>query len=202
MRILDTRNFSVSGFKAWGIHCGVKKTDKKDLAIIYSDRDAAVAGVFTRNRVRAASVVLDASKVKTGKGRVIVANSGCANACTGKRGMADARATADIAARELGVKPDQVYVASTGVIGEFLPMSKIETGIATATGLMSASGWEQAAEAIMTTDLYPKLAVVQEEIGGRTVTIAGIAKGSGMIHPNMATMLSFIVTDANVSAPM
>ncbi len=201
MRILDTRNFSVSGFKAWGIHCGVKKTDKKDLAIICSDRDAAVAGVFTRNRVRAACVVLDASKVKTGKGRVIVANSGCANACTGKRGMADARATADIAGRELGVKPDQVYVASTGVIGEFLPMSKIETGITTATGLMSASGWEQAAEAIMTTDLYPKLAVVQEEIGGRTVTLAGIAKGSGMIYPNMATMLCFIVTDANVSAP-
>jgi glutamate N-acetyltransferase/amino-acid N-acetyltransferase len=200
MRILDTRNFSVSGFKAWGIHCGIKKTDRKDLAIICSDRDAAVAGVFTRNRVRAASVVLDASKVKTGKGRVIVANSGCANACTGKRGMADARATADIAARELGVKSDQVYVASTGVIGEFLPMPKIETGIATATGLMSASGWEQAAEAIMTTDLHPKLAVVQEEIGGRTVTLAGIAKGSGMIHPNMATMLCFIVTDANVSA--
>jgi len=202
MRILDSRNFSVSGFKAWGIHCGIKKTDRKDLAIIYSDRDAVVAGVFTRNRVRAASVVLDASKVKSGKGRAIVANSGCANACTGKRGMADARATVDIAAHELGVKPDQVYVASTGVIGEFLPIPKIETGITTATGLMSASGWEQAAEAIMTTDLYPKLAVVQEEIGGRTITLAGIAKGSGMIHPNMATMLCFIVTDANVSSSL
>jgi len=201
MRILDTRSFSVTGFKAWGIHCGIKKTDKKDLAIIYSDRDAAVAGVFTRNRVKAASVVLDAAKVKSGKGRVIVANSGCANACTGKRGMADARATADIAARELGVKPDAVYVASTGVIGEFLPVPRIETGIATAAGLMSATGWEQAAEAIMTTDLHPKLAVVQEEIGGKTVTVAGIAKGSGMIHPNMATMLCFIVSDANVSAP-
>jgi glutamate N-acetyltransferase / amino-acid N-acetyltransferase len=202
MKILDMRNFSVSGFKAWGIHCGIKKTDRKDLAIIYSDRDAAVAGVFTRNKVRAASVVLDASKVKSGKGRAIVANSGCANACTGRRGMADARATVDIAARELGVKPDQVYVASTGVIGEFLPMPKIETGITTAIGLMSASGWEQAAEAIMTTDLYPKLAIVQEEIGGRTVTLAGIAKGSGMIHPNMATMLCFIVTDANVSSSL
>jgi glutamate N-acetyltransferase / amino-acid N-acetyltransferase len=202
MRTLDTRSFSVTGFKVWGIHCGVKKTEKKDLAIIYSDREAAVAGVFTRNRVKAASVLLDAARVKSGKGQVLVANSGCANACTGKRGMADARATAEIAGRELGVKPDLVYVASTGVIGAFLPMPKIETGIRTAVGLLSQAGWEQAAEAIMTTDLYPKLAVVQEEIGGRTVTIAGIAKGSGMIHPDMATMLCFIVTDANIPAAM
>jgi glutamate N-acetyltransferase/amino-acid N-acetyltransferase len=116
--------------------------------------------------------------------------------------MADARATAEIAARELGVKPEAVYVASTGVIGEFLPMAKVETGIKTAVGLLSATGWEQAAEAIMTTDIYPKLSVVQEEIGGKTITIAGIAKGSGMIHPNLATMLCFIVTDANISTPM
>jgi glutamate N-acetyltransferase/amino-acid N-acetyltransferase len=202
MRILDTRNFSVRGFKVWGIHCGIKKTDKKDLAIISSDREATVAGVFTKNRVKAASVLLNATRVKSGKGQVIAANSGCANACTGKRGMADARATAEIAARELGVKPEAVYVASTGVIGEFLPMAKVETGIKTAVGLLSAAGWEQAAEAIMTTDIYPKLSVVQEEIGGKTITIAGIAKGSGMIHPNLATMLCFIVTDANISTPM
>lgn len=202
MRILDTRNFSVTGFKVWGIHCGIKKTDKKDLAIISSDREAAVAGVFTKNRVKAACVLLGATRAKSGKGQVIVANSGCANACTGKRGMADARATAEIAAREFGVKPDAVYMASTGVIGEFLPMSKVETGIKTAAGLLSSTGWEQAAEAIMTTDIYPKLSVVQEEIGGKTVTIAGIAKGSGMIHPNLATMLCFIATDANISAPM
>jgi glutamate N-acetyltransferase/amino-acid N-acetyltransferase len=202
MRILESRSFSVTGFKAWGIHCGIKKTDKKDLAIIISDREASVAGVFTRNRVKAASILLNAAKVKSGKGRVIIANSGCANACTGKRGMADARATTEMAAKELGVKPDAVYVASTGVIGEFLPMPKIATGIATAVGLLSATGWEQAAEAIMTTDIYPKFAVVQEEIGGRTVTVAGIAKGSGMIHPNMATMLCFIVSDANISSPL
>ena len=202
MRTLDTKNFSVAGFKVWGIHCGIKKTEKKDLAIIYSDREAAVAGVFTTNRVKAASVLLDSARVKSGKGQVIIANSGCANACTGKRGMADARTTTEIAARELGVKPDAVYVASTGVIGEFLPMSKVESGIRTAAGLLSASGWEQAAEAIMTTDIYPKFSVVQEEIGGKTVTIAGIAKGSGMIHPNMATMLCFIVTDASIAAPM
>jgi glutamate N-acetyltransferase/amino-acid N-acetyltransferase len=202
MRILDTRNFSVAGFKVWGIHCGIKKTDKKDLAIISSDRDAAMAGVFTKNRVKAACVLLDAVRVKAGKGRAIVANSGCANACTGKRGMNDARATAEIAARELGVKPDTVYVASTGVIGEFLPLPKVETGVKTAVGLLSSTGWEQAAEAIMTTDIYPKIAAVQEEIGGKTVTIAGIAKGSGMIHPNLATMLSFIVTDINISASM
>ncbi len=202
MRNVDTRNFSVPGYKAWGIHCGIKKTDKKDLAIIYSDREAAVAGVFTKNRVKAASVLLDMARVKSGKGQAIIANSGCANACTGKRGYGDARATAEIAARELGIKPDAVYVASTGVIGEFLPMPKIATGISTAAGLLSATGWEQAAEAVMTTDIYPKLAAVQEEIGGKTVTVAGIAKGSGMIHPNMATMLCFIVTDASISAPM
>jgi glutamate N-acetyltransferase/amino-acid N-acetyltransferase len=202
MRILDTKSFSIPGFKAWGIHCGIKKTDKKDLALIYSDRDAAMAGVFTKNRVKAACVLLDATKAKLGKGRIIVANSGCANACTGKQGLADARATADLAARELGVKPDQVYVASTGVIGEFLPMQKLETGIVTAAGLLSPAGWEQAAEAIMTTDLYPKLSIVQEEIGGKTITVAGIAKGSGMIHPDMATMLCFIMTDANVASPL
>jgi len=202
MRILDTKNYSVQGYKAWGIHCGIKKTDKKDLAIIYSDREAAVAGVFTKNRVKAASILLDVTRVKSGKGQAIIANSGCANACTGKQGLADARTTAEIAARELGIKPEAVYIASTGVIGEFLPMQKMATGISTAVGLLSTSGWEQAAEAIMTTDLYPKLSIVQEEIGGKTVTIAGIAKGSGMIHPNMATMLCFIVTDANISASM
>ncbi len=202
MRILDTKSFSVPGFKAWGIHSGIKKNEKKDLAIIYSDREAAVAGVFTKNRVKAACVLLNTSKVKSGKGRAIIANSGCANACTGKRGFADARATAEIAAGELDIRPDAVYVASTGVIGEFLPMPKIATGIATAVGLLSTSGWEQAAEAIMTTDIYPKLSIVQEEIGGKTVTIAGVAKGSGMIHPNLATMLCFIVTDANISSPI
>jgi glutamate N-acetyltransferase/amino-acid N-acetyltransferase len=202
MRILDTKNFTVPGYKAWGIHCGVKKSDKKDLAIIYSEREAAVAGVFTKNRVKSASIVLDIMRAKSGKGQVVIANSGCANACTGKRGFSDARTTAEIAAREFGIMPEMVYVASTGVIGEFLPMSKIDTGISTAVGLLSSSGWEQAAEAIMTTDLFPKLAIVREEIGGKTVTIAGIAKGSGMIHPNMATMLCFIVTDANISAPM
>ncbi len=202
MRILDTKRFSVPGFKAWGIHSGIKKTDKKDLAVIVSDREAVVAGVFTKNRVKAACVVLDAAKVKSGKGQVIVVNSGCANACTGKLGLADARATADIAARELGVAPASVYVASTGVIGEFLPMQKLEAGIVTAVGLLSPAGFEQAAEAIMTTDLYPKLSIVQEEIGGKTITVAGIAKGSGMIHPDMATMLCFIMTDANIAAPL
>jgi glutamate N-acetyltransferase/amino-acid N-acetyltransferase len=202
MRVLDTKNFSVTGFKVWGIHCGIKKTDKKDLAIIYSDREAAVAGVFTRNRVKAACILQNSTKIKSGKGQVIIANSGCANACTGKRGMADARETAETAAKELGVKPDAVYVASTGVIGEFLPMPKVTTGIATAVGLLSAAGWEQACEAIMTTDMYPKFSVVQEEIGGKTITVAGIAKGSGMIHPNMATMLCFIVTDTNIASAM
>jgi len=202
MRTLDTKSFSVPGYKVWGISCGIKKNEKKDLAIICSDREASVVGVFTKNRVKAAPVILDMAKVKSGKGQVIIANSGCANACTGKRGLADARATADVAARNFGLKPDAVYVASTGVIGEFLPVPKISTGISTAAGLLSATGWEQAAEAIMTTDMYPKLSIVQEEIGGKTITLGGIAKGSGMIHPDMATMLCFIVTDAAISAPL
>ena len=202
MKILDSKNFSVPGYKTWGIHCGIKKTDKKDLAVIVSDRDASMAGVFTKNRVKAASVVMGISKVKTGKGRIIVANSGCANACTGKQGFLDARETAELAAKEFGAKPEAVYVASTGVIGETLPLPKIRTGIATAAGLLAPTGWGQAAEAIMTTDIFPKIAVVQEEIGGKTVTLAGITKGSGMIHPNMATMLCFIVTDALIAPPM
>ncbi len=202
MRTLDTKNFSIPGYKAWGIASGIKKSEKKDLAIIFSDREAAVAGVFTKNRVKAAPVLLDMVRVKSGKAQAIVANSGCANACTGKRGLADARATAEITAHALGIKPDAVLVASTGVIGEFLPMAKVSTGIATAAGLLSGAGWEQAAEAIMTTDMYPKLSIVQEEIGGKTITVAGIAKGSGMIHPNMATMLCFIVTNAVLSAPL
>jgi len=202
MRTLDTKNFSVPGYKAWGISSGIKKNEKKDLAVIYSDREAAVAGIFTKNKVKAAPVLLDMAKIKSGRGQVIVANSGCANACTGKRGLADARATAEAAARELNVKPDVVLVASTGVIGEFLPMTKVTTGIATAVGLLSTNGWEQATDAIMTTDIYPKLSIVQEEIGGKTVTVGGIAKGSGMIHPNMATMLCFIVTDASLPAPL
>src|SRR5574341_1528360 len=167
MRILDTKSFTVQGFKVW-----------------------------------AAPVLLDMARIKSGKGQVIVVNSAGANACTGKRGLADAKATAEIAANELGVGPDAVYVASTGVIGEFLPMSRVETGIATAAGLLAANGWEQAAEAIMTTDMYPKMHIVQEEIGGKMVTVGGIAKGSGMIHPDMATMLCFVVTDALVSAPV
>jgi len=202
MKILDPKNFTVPGFKAWGIHCGVKKNEKKDLMLIASDREAAVAGVFTKNRVKAASVVQNMTRVKSGTGQIMIANSGCANACTGKRGSVDARETAELTAKEFGVKPEAVYVASTGVIGEYLPMPKITNGIATVAGLLSPSGWEQAAEAIMTTDMYPKLSVVQEEISGKTITLAGIAKGSGMIHPDMATMLCFIVTDANISAPM
>lgn len=201
MKILETRNIIVKGFKAWGIHAGIKKDGKKDLAIISSDREAVMAGAFTRNRVKAAPVLLDMARIKSGKGQAIVANSGCANACTGKQGLADARATAEIAATELGISPDLVYIASTGVIGEYLPMSKISTGISIAAGLLSPSGWEPAAEAIMTTDMYPKISAVQEEIGGKTVTVAGIAKGAGMIHPNMATMLCFIATDAAISAP-
>lgn len=186
------------GFRAVGIHCGVKKA-KKDLALIISDVPAVGAGVFTQNRVQAAPVVLSKRQIALRRAvRAIVVNSGNANACTGEHGEADARTMADVTAEALGIAPTEVLVASTGVIGEPLPMEKIERGIRTAALLLSEAEHESAAEAIMTTDTFKKVATASFEIDGRTVHIGGIAKGSGMIHPNMATMLAFITTDAAI----
>lgn len=184
------------GFRAVGIHCGVKKM-KKDLALIVSDVPAVGAAVFTQNRVQAAPIVLSKRHFAMRKAfRAIVVNSGNANACTGERGYADACTMADVTAEALGISPTEVLVASTGVIGEPLPMEKIERGIRTAALLLSETEHESAAEAIMTTDTFKKVATASFTIEGRTVHIGGIAKGSGMIHPNMATMLAFITTDA------
>jgi len=186
------------GFKACGVKAHIRY-DRKDLALIVSDVPAAAAGVFTTNLVKAAPVLLSAANLAGGTARAIVVNSGCANACTGEAGMRDAMDMARETAVHLGITPGEVVVASTGVIGQQLPMGRIIEGIALAAGQISPQGGNDAAEAIMTTDTVPKKAAVQFKLDGRTVTIGGMAKGSGMIHPNMATMLSFITTDVAIS---
>lgn len=191
------------GFTAAGVHANVKGKGgtKKDIAIVYSQVPAAAAAVFTQNQVKAAPVLVSQQKLAGGRLQAIVVNSGNANACTGERGLADAAAMCDLAARALGIPADLVAVASTGVIGVNLPMDRIADGIAAAAELLSPEGNADAAQAIMTTDTFPKeWAVAVELSSGQTVTIGGMAKGSGMIHPNMATMLAFVTTDACIGA--
>jgi glutamate N-acetyltransferase/amino-acid N-acetyltransferase len=193
---------AVPGFRAAGVHCGLKPPGDLDLALIYSEAPCRAAAVFTRNRVKAAPVLYDqevlAGNCKTIQAMVI--NSGYANACTGQRGLDDALATARLVGDELALNTDQVLVMSTGVIGQHLPMDKIEAGVKAAAAALSDKGGHEAALAIMTTDTRPKEAAVEVEIGGRTVTIAGMCKGAGMIHPDMATMLALAVTDAAINA--
>ncbi|MDI6757354.1 MAG: bifunctional glutamate N-acetyltransferase/amino-acid acetyltransferase ArgJ, partial [Endomicrobiia bacterium] len=180
-----------------GTRCGIKKKNKKDIALFYSDRPCAAAGVFTQNAFKAAPVTVSKSRVG-GQCRAIIANSGNANACTGERGIKDARATCRKIATALGIKPAEVLVASTGVIGQFLPMSNIRRGVKILAAKVKKGLGDpaSAAEAIMTTDTFPKTASASFSAGGKTSTIWACAKGSGMIAPNMATMLSFILTDA------
>lgn len=185
------------GYVANGVHCGIKRK-RPDLALIVSETEAAAAAVFTTNLVQAAPLHVSREHVAAGPLRAVVVNSGNANACTGEQGEADARRMAALAARAVGARTEQVAVASTGIIGQRLPMDKVEAGIdAVVAGLGPDKGTD-AALAIMTTDTFAKEAAVELEIGGRTVRIGGMAKGSGMIHPNMATMLGFITTDAAV----
>jgi len=198
----------IPGFKASGVYGGIKRRGKKDIALIFSEVPARVAGLFTTNRVKAAPVILDIERIKSGKGQAIVANSGNANACTGKRGYSDALKMVRIAAKELGISETLVYIASTGIIGRPLPMDKVRKGIEKGVSLLSEGGLYEAAEAVMTTDTFPKIASFKEVIGGKIITVAGIAKGSGMIHPQLypnppsshATMLSFILTDVKIDA--
>lgn len=189
------------GFKASGVNARIKY-DKKDLAIIYSEVPAVAAGVFTTNMVKAAPVILSEEILINGQAQAIVVNSGCANACTGTSGMEAARKMASYTAQALGLETDAVVVASTGVIGQELPMERVISGIAQAAAELSLNGGHSAAEAIMTTDTIPKEIAVQFALNGKRVTIGGIAKGSGMIHPNMATMLSFITSDVHISSAM
>ncbi|MBI5493318.1 MAG: bifunctional glutamate N-acetyltransferase/amino-acid acetyltransferase ArgJ [Deltaproteobacteria bacterium] len=193
--------FAVPGFKAAGIACGIKKNGKKDLALILSDGPASVAGLFTTNSVKAAPVLLDMKRVRKGVSRGVIINSGNANACTGKPGYEAAAAMATLAERASGAKKGSIMVASTGVIGVPFPIKKVEAGISSLVGSLSYSGMKSAAEAIMTTDAFMKKASAKVNINGRKVTIAGIAKGAGMICPDMATMLAFFATDAEIKAP-
>jgi glutamate N-acetyltransferase/amino-acid N-acetyltransferase len=185
------------GFKAVGVRCGIKKQGL-DLALIYSESECSAAAVFTTNVFKAAPVLLDMERLRTGKARAVVVNSGNANACTGAQGIIDAQRTAEIAGEALGIPAERVFVASTGIIGVQLPMEKIEAGVRQAALQLSETGGDLAALAIMTTDTKPKIAACEIEIGGRVVRIGGICKGAGMICPNMATMLCFITTDASI----
>jgi glutamate N-acetyltransferase/amino-acid N-acetyltransferase len=189
---------AVSGILAAGIAAGIKKGETPDLALIVSEKEAVMAGVFTTNKVVAAPVVWDRQRLRRGKGRAILVNSGNANACTGRRGYQDTVKMAALAAKALNVAPEDVWVGSTGVIGKPLPMDKIETAIPILVRRLHRGGGEDAARAIVTTDTTLKMAAASDTIGGRPVTVGGIAKGSGMIHPNMATMLAFLATDAQV----
>ncbi len=187
------------GFRAAGVHCGIKAS-RQDLALIVSDRLATAAAMFTTNAVKAAPVLVSQEKIQSGAAQAIVVNSGNANACTGAPGLADAREMAALAAGELGISDEFVLVASTGVIGVRLPMPAIRRGVPQAARAVSPDGGSDAAQAILTTDAFPKTAAVQVEIGETSVTIGGMAKGAGMIHPNMATTLGFITTDAVIPA--
>ncbi|MBU0567301.1 bifunctional glutamate N-acetyltransferase/amino-acid acetyltransferase ArgJ [bacterium] len=186
------------GFKACGVSCGIKE-EGLDLALIYSDVAAAAAAVFTANKVKAAPVLISQQHISDGRIQAIVANSGIANCCTGEQGLKDAALMAEWMANKLNIPKESVLVASTGKIGQMLPMEKAEEGIRKAVGGLSRSGGEDAARAIMTTDTRPKEAALEMELFGRKVTLGGMAKGSGMIHPSMATMLAFITTDALIS---
>lgn len=189
------------GFKASGVKARIRY-NRKDLAVIFSDVPAVAAGVFTTNKIKAAPVVLSAKNLADGVAQAIVVNSGNANACTGEEGMKMAMDMVQATADALGIKLEDVAVASTGVIGEELPMDRILPGIAEAAGTLSYTGSADVAEAIMTTDRMPKEMALTCEIGGKKVTIGGIAKGSGMIRPNMATMLSFLTSDVKIEASL
>ncbi|MBQ9479735.1 MAG: bifunctional glutamate N-acetyltransferase/amino-acid acetyltransferase ArgJ [Selenomonadaceae bacterium] len=186
------------GFTAAGVRAGIKKSGNLDVAVVHSDRPAAVAGVFTKNQVAAAPIRVSKIVVGTGKAQAIVANAGCANACTGEQGLRDAEKMCEIAAQELSCRADEVIVASTGVIGVNLPMDKMEIGIKNAVKELSREGSVNAGNAIITTDTYSKTCATEVEIGGKQVRFGAIAKGSGMIRPDMATMLCFITTDADI----
>ena len=185
------------GFRAGGMACGIKK-DQPDLALLVSEREASAAGVFTTNRVKAAPVVLSSRQIRGGKARAIVANSGNANACTGEEGIKDARTMVESTARALEIPPREVLVCSTGVIGEPLPMEAVTRGIETLASRLSTQGGETFAQAIMTTDSFPKSTAREVTTHQGAFRIGGAAKGAGMIHPHMATMLAFITTDLEV----
>lgn len=204
MHLLEGGVTQPQGFQAIGICAGIKK-DRKDMAMLYSTSPCTLAGTFTQNLVKASPVVWDRDIVRRyGSAQACVMNSGVANACTGKVGDEYCALSANAAAEALGLKPEQILLASTGVIGRQLPIETICDGVKTMSGMLSDSrqAASAAAEAIMTTDTKRKEIAVSFELDGRTVTIGGMTKGAGMIHPNMGTMLCFLTTDAAISAKM
>jgi glutamate N-acetyltransferase/amino-acid N-acetyltransferase len=197
MRELD---FKIPGFFFSGIVSGIKKDGKRDLGLICSEVPARVAGLFTTNEVKAASVLLNAERLKRGLCQAVVVNSGNANACTGVQGLRDARRMASLTAKALRIDEGLVFTASTGVIGVPLPMRRIEQGIPQLITALSPEAWMNTVEAIMTTDTFPKVDVATCRIRGGRVKLCGMVKGAGMIRPDLATMLSFLVTDASIQA--
>ena len=200
MKKIDGGITAAHGIRAAGVHAGIKATGAKDVTLIVTDTPAAAAGVFTKNSVTAAPVLVCREHLSDRQAQAVIVNSGNANACTGEVGMANARRMASATGEQLGIDADLVLVSSTGVIGQQLPMDKIENGIQAAANALSTEGGSDAAEGIMTTDTHPKSVAVEVEIDGVPVRIGGIAKGSGMIAPNMATMLSYLTTDARINA--
>lgn len=199
MNKIDGGITAPEGFFATGISCGLKKEGKKDLAIICSEDRAAAAGVFTTNKVKGHSLQLTMDHIKSGYANAIVINSGCANACVGEQGYRDALEIATITAELLDCTPSDILVGSTGVIGKALDMEKIRPALDALVSAMNPDGSHDAAEAIMTTDTLHKEIAVELDLQETRVVIGGMAKGSGMIHPNMATMIGVITTDANIS---
>lgn len=190
---------AVPGILAAGLHCGIKPSGKKDLALIHSSQPATAAGCFTTNRVKGAPVQVSMEHLKGGIGRAIVASSGNANTCTGEQGLKDAREMTRIVSELLRIPQKNVFVASTGVIGQPLPMEKVRSALPKLIKALSPQGGRSAAEAILTTDTVPKEAALRVLIEGRPVTIGGIAKGSGMVHPNMGTTFCFLATDVAIT---
>ena len=198
-KTIFSRSFQVPGFATAGICCGIKTNKKKDLALIVSQKPSIAAGVFTSNRVVSPTVIWCRKILKNSKTfRAILVNSGNANACTGPSGMSDCESLASELSQELSISSKEVFIASTGIIGVPLPKEKIIKALPNIVCKLSSTGWGNSAKAIMTTDLSTKVTSSSFYIGKDKVTLGGIAKGSGMIHPNMATMLAFIATDANI----
>jgi glutamate N-acetyltransferase/amino-acid N-acetyltransferase len=203
-RRIDGGVTAPSGFRASGLHCGIKASGKPDLSLIVSDVPASAAGVFTTNLAKAAPVYLCQDHLASSRGHAtaIITNSGCANACTGPQGEADAGEMARLAAAALGCDPTHVLVASTGVIGVNLKMDKIRAGVPQAVAALDANGGAAAARAIMTTDPFPKEYAVEVATPSGAFRVGGMAKGSGMIEPRLATMLAYLTTDAAVDPAM
>ena len=202
MKMIEGGVTAAQGFAAGGVHCGIRKNKSKpDLAMIYSEKLCAAAAVYTQNLVKGAPILVTKKNIENGRAQAVICNSGNANTCNAD-GVEKAERMCAIAGEVLGIHPADVVVASTGVIGQVLPIEPIESAAQALKDSLSPTGSRAAATAIMTTDTIPKEAAVEVEIGGKTVRIGGISKGSGMIHPNMATMLCFVTTDCAISPEM